>query len=232
MANKVTFTARKDPLLRPRQAAAASRADEPRPDDRAPASRLDAATVAGARAIEGPSGVVAVDPVAPGPPRGPGDAATPPPAERTSLPAAPARRPARRAEGRVQTSISLPPDVWDTLDAQAQQASDTTGKLLIAILAAAIPDTPAAAFAVVEQLLLGSGPDDALHEERNYRLPVDLRTRLDELAAALGAGPHRQRSLLIRAILSAHAPSDTAQARELLTQRRLAQLRPGETAAA
>ncbi len=249
--DKITFSARKDPLLRAPRSAPPDRA--PRAKAEAPsASRHRAATAAGARVRESPAGVIAVDPPArrPVPPaaraKPPGEpkpaAGRKPPADSVAAeasaasdqrgPPMQARRNTRRGEGRVQTSVSLPPPVWDALDELAVAASDSTGRLLIAILAAATPSTPAAAFATVERLLLSQSPDDALHEERNYRLPVDLRTPLDELASALGGGARRQRSLLIRAILAAHAPASATEARELLTLRRLAQLRPSEPVAA
>jgi hypothetical protein len=114
--------------------------------------------------------------------------------------------------------------VWDTLD---ELSAGAAGRLLTAILSANLPDTPTAALASVEALLRDGPADATLHEERNYRLPYDLRTRLDELATALGGGRRPQRSLLIRAIVAAHAPSSAEQARELITTQRIDALRAG-----
>ncbi|MBW3609154.1 MAG: hypothetical protein KY463_12520 [Actinobacteria bacterium] len=88
-----------------------------------------------------------------------------------------------------------------------------------------MPDSPASAFSAVEQLLLGDAPDNAGHEERNYRLPLQLRTNLDALASALGSRPRPQRSLLIHALVAAHAPANGDQARELITTQRIDALR-------
>ena len=125
----------------------------------------------------------------------------------------------------MQTSFSLPPEVWETLDELAAGASVATGKLLTAILTAAIPDSAAGAFATVEQLLLSATPDEGLQEERNYRLALELRTKLDALATTVGSGPRLKRSLLVHAIIAAHAPADAEQARELITTQRIDELR-------
>jgi hypothetical protein len=45
--------------------------------------------------------------------------------------------------------------------------------------------------AALEQLLDTIQPHEGLHEERNYRLPLELRTQLDDLSAALEPGPRR-----------------------------------------
>jgi hypothetical protein len=106
----------------------------------------------------------------------------------------------------------------------AAGAGSGVGKMLAAILTAALPDSPAAALAAVEALLVHRRPDDTPQEERNYRLALELRTELDALAQALGPG-RLQRSLLVCALLGAHAPADAEQARELLTAQRIDALR-------
>ena len=121
----------------------------------------------------------------------------------------------------MQTSISLPPEAWDALDDLGQEAGVSGGELLTSILNAGIPDTPQAALGALEQLLVSIPSDEGPHEERNYRLPLELRTKLDEFSKALGSGPRMQRSLLIRAILALHLPKSGEHARDLITTRRL-----------
>ncbi len=118
--------------------------------------------------------------------------------------------------------MSLPPTTWDTLDDLGQAAGASTGELLVAILTTAIPDSPTAALDAIERLLV-SAPDEGLREERNYRLPLDLRGQLDALTKALGPG--MQRSLLVRALLAAHTPQDGEDARKLITARRIEAMR-------
>jgi predicted DNA-binding protein len=229
---KVAFSARKDPLLRSRRGPA----DEPSPPRRAASaeSLVTDQPEAGAggspestkaQAVEGPAGVVAVAPARPW--RRRSGAAPVNDDAKASGSTTDVPRPARSRDvaRRVQTSISLPPDIWDVLDELGQQAGVSVGELLTAVLAAEIPDAPQAMLSALEQLLVSIPSDEGPHEERNYRLPRELRTRLDELARALGAGPRMQRSMLIRAILAVHLPPNGEQARELITMRRLDAMR-------
>ena len=243
---KITFSARKDPLLPPRSATIESRANED-PSAVGAGSDADAGGAAatespahtaadashGARepqgATEEPVGVIAI-------PTAPSSRTTrePQPSD-TASGARDAERAARAQRGRsgarrVQTSISLPPASWDALDEVASSAGVSVGELLTAILAAAIPETPAAALGAVEELLVSSAPDDGPHEERNYRLPLELRTQLDALTKALG--PRGQRSLLIRALIAAQGPQTGEQARALVTARRIETMRSALHAAA
>jgi predicted DNA-binding protein len=228
---KVTFSARKDPLLRPRRPA-----DEPsqtRPaalaEQSGPAQPETAGDPSGPmndRAVEGPAGVIAVSPERPKRQR---SRARSTPAKRTktsagSTDATPRAARPRDVTRRVQTSVSLPPETWDTLDELGEQAGVSAGELLTAVLNAHIPDTPQAALSALEQLLISISPDEGPHEERNYRLPRELRTRLDELSKALGAA-RMQRSMLVRAILAFHLPANGEQAHELITTRRLDAMR-------
>lgn len=248
---KVQFSARKDPLLRGRRVASertraqptepaqgrvdaddatVSRPAEPRPEDGGPTG----ARRPRANALEGPAGLGAVDSAdVAAPQHGHSDAAA-----QRSVSAPEATSPQQRAERsrlvarRVQTSVSLPPDVWDTLDELGHGAGVSAGELLTTILTGAVPSNAEAAFAALEQLLISIGPDEGLQEERNYRLPLELRTRLDDLARALGPGPRLQRSLLIRAIVASHTPNSSEQARELITTRRIEAMRAMMLAAA
>jgi len=229
---KVTFSARKDPLLRPRRPA-----EEPGQTRRAalaeppvPAQPETAADPSGSindRAVEGLAEVIAVSPERPTRQRS-GARSTPSKRAKTSTgstDATPRAARSRDVARRVQTSISLPPEIWDELDELGQQAGVSAGELLTAVLTARIPDTPQAALSALEQLLVSISPDEDPHEERNYRLPRELRTRLDTLSKALGAGPRMQRSMLIRAILAFHLPANGEQAHELITTRRLDAMR-------
>ena len=226
---KVTFSARKDPLLPPRPTT--SPPDDNRADPRPVRARADAPTRTRARrtaptrrtarGVEEPAGVIAVD--------APRDTAR----DTARTPDVPAVRAARtRTAGRrVQTSISLPPDTWDTLDGLGEGAGVSAGELLSAILNDAMPDSPEDALAALEQLLAGIPANDGPHEERNYRLALDLRAQLDALVKALGAGPRMHRSLLIRALLATRTPPDSDAARELITARRIDAMRTAVLAA-
>ncbi len=235
---KVSFSARKDPLLRPRRTPdTPDRTREKTAEGRTEAGRSQPARSAArgpsstrARALETLNGVAAVSAT----PTDPALASAPvkqPPAHTPIADGAgqpdvrPAAARARRVARRVQTSFSLAPDVWETLDDLAEDAGAGTGQLLAAILHDALPETPAAALAAVERLLLETPEDDELHEERNYRLAHELRSRLDALAAKLGSSRRLQRSLLVRAVLAGHIPHNGQQVRELLTAQRLNAMR-------
>jgi hypothetical protein len=244
MAQKLTFSARKDPLLRPRKSTERQQDAAATPDARgaAAATKPPASTPAPARertgsasrarprslaAVEEPAGVIAVATASSTEADPPANAAD----NSRDTPTPTARERSRHSARRVQTSMSFPPGTWDALDEVGETAGASAGELLIAILNDAIPETPADALAAVEQLLISSAPaDDGPHEERNYRLPLDLRTRLDELTKALG--PQVQRSLLIRALLAAHAPQNAEAARRLLTTQRIQAMRSAVSASA
>jgi predicted DNA-binding protein len=266
MANKIQFSARKDPLLRPSQRpqddgtpepkaagtdVAATTADQGESAADAAVGALPTGDVAAAswaagartapprartngRAVEEPAGVAAVEP-----PRTPARrrprakpaaaAEIRPPESAQSAPHA-----TRRGGGarRVQTSISMPPAVWDHLDELAQGAGGSAGELLAAILTSTVPDSAEDAFAMIEQLLKTGAPDQGLHEERNFRLTLELREQLDTIAKTLAGGPRPQRSLVVRAIVAAATPANADDARALLTTVRLNGMRAAMTAAA
>jgi hypothetical protein len=245
--NKITFSARKDPLLRHHPANqpnrhAADASDRPAADDATtsisrPGSRMrtptsDRSPRAALAAVEEPVGVIAV----PTPSAVSGQMAPTTTAHGDSVAASEPATPGERGERsrhsvrRVQTSMSLPPATWDTLDELGQASGVSAGELLVAILTGGMPDTPTAALAALEQLLVNSPPDEGPHEERNYRLPLGLRTQLDGLTKVLG--PSVKRSLLIRALLAAHAPQSSDDARELITARRIHTMRTAMHASA
>ena len=229
---KVTFSARKDPLLPPRPTSppaddAIATTKPARASASAPArtrARRTAPPRRTARGVEEPAGVIAIDAAEPAP--------TDSPVRGVGAPKAAGRpgRP-RPAGRRVQTSISLPPETWDTLDALGEAAGVATGELLAAILNGAMPDSPEDALAALEQLLTVIPADDGPHEERNHRLALELRAQLDALVKALGAGPRMHRSLLIRALLATGTPPDSDSARELITARRINAMRSAVLAA-
>lgn len=246
MAKKVTFSARKDPLLRPRRPASehsqdtsvapdAPAAGDDTTPSRRPARKRTAAPTPSARqtlaAVEEPVGVIAV-PTASADRDARVSAAQDDSSTRSSEPAPASERSARvrHRVRRVQTSVSLPPATWERLDELGEAAGVSAGELLVAILAAVTPETPTAAVEALEQLLVTSLPHEGPHEERNYRLPLDLRAQLDALTEALG--PSVQRSLLIRALLAAHAPHSSDDARALITARRLEAMRAAMRASA
>lgn len=228
---KVNFSARKDPLLRPRRAPTVppSAEDGARTPDtmqrpRNRRSRTTNAQPPGTAGIEAPAGVIAVPVGTTNSPKNPSDDGV-----ATGQPAPPTGAPARLGARRVQTTIRLAPEMWDNLDELARGAGVSTGELMSTVVTEALPDSPDAALLAVEQLLTDSAPDDGLLEERNFRLSLALRQRLDALARALGSD--RKRSLLIRALLHTHTPADSRAARELVTTRRIDEMRVAARAA-
>ena len=126
---------------------------------------------------------------------------------------------------RVQTSISLPPDAWVGLDELARASGYPARQLLVGVLAASLPTNVEDALQLTESLVVGLVPDSTHepNEERNYRLPLPVRRRLDALAGDLG--PRVTRSLLIHAILARHLPSSAADAHALMTRELVASMR-------
>jgi predicted DNA-binding protein len=227
---KIQFSARKDPLLPRAGANSGSSKATSRPRSTRAGAEADARPAAAARAgegparteseaVEGPDGVVAVSP----PQRTRRTAQTPPTPPSTDAPRAQDRH--GRAARRVQTSMSLPPDMWDGLDELGRATGVSAGELLTVILEGAVPDSPAGALAALEQLLGTIAPDEGLQEERNFRIPLTLRAELDALTDALGRNARVKRSLLIRALLVSHTPTDAGRARELITARRIDSMR-------
>jgi hypothetical protein len=230
---KVPFDARKllrdPPAATPTADAARDElAVEAAPERARPARTTRPNAAASPAAVEAPAGVIAIAPPAVAPSEG---------AERRvrrrapSPAAGPRPTHARRVARRVQTSIALHPDAWGTLDELAADAGVSVGALLVAILTVSVPESADAALSAVEELLRTAGPDEVLHEERNYRLALDLRAQLDALAATLGSG-RPQRSLLVRALVAAHTPTSAEQARELITTQRIDTMRASLRAAA
>jgi hypothetical protein len=126
----------------------------------------------------------------------------------------------------VQTSILLPPFVWDRLDRLAAEAAGLTTptRLLIDVLAGG-PESVADAAEELERFLALPPQDSGLGEpweERNLRLPVELRRRLDAHRRALAeAGVrHATRAHLVAATILARAPATGDEARVMMAERR------------
>lgn len=234
---KIQFTARKDPLLRDPAPENARRRRSPATgvgarDESADGDRgeNEFGTHALDGALEGPRGVVAVPVAAPAGRSRIADVA-PSPAVRpaqlaTSTARAPTTAPAAGLSGRrYQTSISLPPQTWVEFDGLAQGAGTSVGELMTAVLGMGLPDSPEAALQALERLLSAIPADEGLLEERNYRLPLELREALDRIAKILAPRSRAHRSLLIRAILSDCWPASPERARELVTSVRVQAMR-------
>lgn len=126
----------------------------------------------------------------------------------------------------VQTSILLPPFLWDRLDRLAAEAAGLTTptRVLIDVLAGG-PESVADAAEELERFLALPPQDSGLGEpweERNLRLPVELRRRLDAHRRALAeAGVrHATRAHLVAATILARAPTTGEEARAMMAERR------------
>jgi hypothetical protein len=141
---------------------------------------------------------------------------------------APASRQGGRAQT-VQTSVLLPAPMWEHLTALATEAGSltNTNQVLIMILQAHGGNLEL----VGEDLnrFLASSDDvlTAPWQERNVRLPINVRHNLDLLRDALiSAGlDQATRSHLIAAILTFHTPKTGEQMRELVAEQRAETLR-------
>jgi hypothetical protein len=164
----------------------------------------------------GPAGVVAVEP----PPADQRPLVLPEPRHEHE-PSGP-RRPAA-----VQTSVLLPPSLWDHLARLTSESGGlaTPNRLLIDVLQARGPHDLQQAAEDLDQFL--SLPIEQSRvgdpwEERNVRLPIELRKRLDELRRKLTAAGLSQatRAHLIAASLLLRGPSTGEQARALMAELR------------
>ena len=237
---KIEFSARKDRLLPASRGDSGAQAAPARARSTAATARRERSSTAtasagetspggeGPTAVESPAGVVAVAPTrrsrSARQPRAQAPRATSPDTHADASASGRRARPGRTAR-RVQTSMSLPPILWDSLDALGRAAGVSAGELLTVVLADAVPETPAGALTAVEQLLGTIAPDEGPQEERNYRIPLTLRAELDALTDALGGGARVKRSLLIRALLASNTPAEPDDVRELITARRIDSMR-------
>jgi len=115
-----------------------------------------------------------------------------------------------------QTSIALDPQFVQGLDDVARAAGVSVNALAVAALHAGLPATTEnARTRVLEERLIRL--DAGRRMESNLRLPDHLRTRVDELAAAVrGRIPRATRADLVNAALRSHLPADAERAAELV----------------
>jgi hypothetical protein len=145
---------------------------------------------------------------------------------------APGPAPASRQGGRaqtVQTSVLLPAPMWEHLTALATEAGSltNTNQVLIIILQAHGSNLELVGEDLNRFLASSDGVLRAPWQERNVRLPINLRHDLDLLRDALTSAGLDQatRSHLIAAILTFHTPQTGEQIRELLAEQRSETLR-------
>ncbi len=117
---------------------------------------------------------------------------------------------------RVQTSIALDAEQAGLLEELARAAHVTVNALAIASLHAGLPTRGDDALnAIVDERVRRVG---LTRVERNLRIPLQLRTRMDELVAiARPRVPHVNRADLVNAALVRGLPTDAQQAAELVT---------------
>lgn len=123
----------------------------------------------------------------------------------------------------VQTSVQLPPFLWDRLAGLAEDAGGllTANRLLIALLETKAPTELSEAAADLDRFLAMPAEETRVREhweERNVRLPLAIRMRLDDFkqnlaAAGLGA---TNRSHMIAACVFLRGPETAEDARELI----------------
>ena len=117
----------------------------------------------------------------------------------------------------MQTSVALDPDYARLLEELARAAHVTVNALAVAALQAGLPaQNDAARAAIVDERVRRVDLLSA-RVERNLRLPVQLRARVDELVAATRERvPRVNRADLVNAALGAGLPADAQQAAELV----------------
>jgi hypothetical protein len=140
----------------------------------------------------------------------------------------------------VQTAICMPIDLWHKLEHLASELADhgqstTTNGVLIATLRQHTPEHTEHAAALVAEYLRRPPEQRSAGEpieERNVRLPAQLRERLDRHRRVLATvGRDFARSNLISAALTLHGPRNIDDAIALLTDLRDADVRAALDAA-
>ena len=118
---------------------------------------------------------------------------------------------------RVQTSIALDADYAQLLEELARAARVTVNALAVAVLQAGLPPQSDAARAAIVEERVRRIDVAAGRVERNLRLPVHLRARVDELVATTRERVARvNRADLVNAVLGSALPGDAQQAAELV----------------
>lgn len=117
------------------------------------------------------------------------------------------------AAGRpLQTSVALEEPLAERLTALARAASVPANRLLVAVLESGIPlESGLLRDWLVEDERAGRGV------ESNFRLPAQLRARMDALVGQMPAGARVRRAQLINAVLKRHLPDDAHAAAALVT---------------
>jgi hypothetical protein len=161
----------------------------------------------------------------------PAPAAEPPANRRERRLRPPAGRRARGAAS-VQTSVLLPPSLWDHLKGLASDSGGvvTPNRLLVDVLASRGPHTLEEAAEDLDRFLSLPAERSSVGgpwEERNVRLPIELRQRLDELRGRLAAAGlrHGTRAHLMAATLLLRGPSTGEEARAVMSEQRAEALR-------
>jgi len=234
---KVQFNARKDSVVRPRRTNA--HATKPSPGDEARAARASASSDTASEATTTAAPERDSTRRRPGGPAGDTSAGGARPGRRgrelkQSVDVAPAR-PVK------QTSVTLPAPQWQEM--QALTAELIAGgralgqnELLIAVLRYHAPATLESAAELFETYLALPGAErhaGADTEERNVKLPQEVRRRLTEQAQVLRSVTRdASRGALIAATWQLHGPRTAGEAEELLAGLRRADLDAALAAAA
>lgn len=139
-----------------------------------------------------------------------------PPATRAE-PVAERTAPFYGSGARVQTSIALDADYARLLDELARAAHVPVNALATAVVQAGLPsDNDEARAAIVDERVRCVDMGEA-RVQRNLRMPVQLRARIDELvAAARERMPRVNRADLVNAALGRGLPGDAQQAASLV----------------
>jgi hypothetical protein len=119
---------------------------------------------------------------------------------------------------RIQTSIALDADYARLLEELARAAHATVNALAVAALQAGLPiHSDTARTAIVDERVRCVDLGEA-RVERNLRIPVQLRVRIDELVAATrDRVPRVNRADLVNAALGRGLPPDPQHAATLVT---------------
>jgi len=119
----------------------------------------------------------------------------------------------------LQTSVSLDGDCAQLLEELARAAHVAVSALAVAAIQAGLPaHSDEAQMAIVDERVARAGVVPA-RVERNFRLPEQLRTRVDELVAAAREHlPRVNRADLVNAALRRGLPGDAQRAADLVSE--------------
>jgi Arc/MetJ-type ribon-helix-helix transcriptional regulator len=119
----------------------------------------------------------------------------------------------------LQTSVSLDADCARLVEELARAAHVAVSALVVAAMQAGLPaQSDEARMAIVDERVSRAGAVPA-RVERNFRLPEQLRARVDELVAAAREHlPRVNRADLVNAALRRGLPTDAQQAADLVSE--------------